>query len=70
MSAPKTNDQMMKDLRQLLSRMADSVNAAGAHYQIWFTLRGEGKALSEYHQDMSDYRYVDFFMQAMPVTTN
>lgn len=61
MSVSKTNEQMMKELRELLSRMADSVNAARAHYQIWFTLRGEGKALPEYHQDMSDFRYVDFF---------
>lgn len=55
------SEQKMNDVRELLSRMADSVNAARAHYQIWFTLRGGGKALPEYHQDMNDYRYVDFF---------
>lgn len=41
--------------------MADSANAANAHYQIWFTLRGEGKALPKFHKDMNDFRYVDFF---------
>lgn len=51
----------MGDIRTLLTRMADSANAARAHYQIWFTLRGKGKALPEYYQDMNDYRYVDFF---------
>lgn len=51
----------MDDLRTLLTRMADSANAARAHFQIWFTLRGVGKALPEYYQDMNDYRYVDFF---------
>ncbi|OLL32693.1 hypothetical protein BTH42_05575 [Burkholderia sp. SRS-W-2-2016] len=61
MSASSTEEQKMKELRELLSRIADSVNAARAHYQIWFMLRGEGKALPEYYQDMNDHRYVDFF---------
>jgi hypothetical protein len=51
----------MDELRKLLERIADSINAAQAHYQIWFTLRGQGKALPEYYDDMDDYRYVDFF---------
>ena len=51
----------MDEIRKLLKRIADSVNAAQAHYQIWFTLRGKGKALPEYYDDMDDYRYVDFF---------
>lgn len=51
----------MDELKELLKRIADSVNAAQAHYQIWFTLRGQGKALPEYYNDMGDYRYVDFF---------
>ncbi|MGF6575180.1 hypothetical protein ABH945_007309 [Paraburkholderia sp. GAS333] len=61
MSASKKEDRKMTELRELLCRMGDSVNAARAHYQIWFTLRGEGKALHEYYPDMGDYRYVDFF---------
>ena len=61
MDASKIGEQEMNEVRELLSRMADSVNSARAHYQIWFTLRGEGKALPEYYQDMNDYRYVDFF---------
>jgi len=51
----------MDGIRKLLKRIADSVNAAQAHYQIWFTLRGQGKALPEYYDDMDDFRYVDFF---------
>lgn len=51
----------MENIKTLLTRMADSANAARAHYQIWFTLRGQGKALPEYYKDMNDYRYVDFF---------
>lgn len=51
----------MEEIRALLKRMSDSANAAQAHYQIWFTLRGHGKALPEYYDDMTDFRYVDFF---------
>lgn len=51
----------MTDLQKLLRRIADSLNAAQAHYQIWFTLRGHGKALPDYYDEMNDYRYVDFF---------
>jgi hypothetical protein len=42
----------------------DSVNAAMAHYQIWFTLCGKGKAIEQYLNDMNDYSYVDFFHAA------
>lgn len=51
----------MSDLENLVRRIADSANAAQAHYQIWFTLRGEGKALPRFYDDMNDSRYVDFF---------
>jgi hypothetical protein len=51
----------MEEIRILLRRLADTASAAQAHYQIWFTLRGDGKALPTYYQDMNDYRYVDFF---------
>lgn len=51
----------MDDLKHLLRRVADSVTAANSHYEIWFTLRGQGKALPDYHKDMNDHRYVDFF---------
>jgi hypothetical protein len=51
----------VNELRDLLNRIADSANAAQAHYQIWFTLRGNGKALPSYYNDMNDHRYVDFF---------
>ena len=51
----------MKEVENLLARIIDSANAAQAHYQIWFTLRGHGKALPDYYNDMNDYRYVDFF---------
>jgi hypothetical protein len=52
---------VMEELKTLLIRMSDSANAAQAYYQIWFTLRGQGKAIPEYYDDMNDYRYVDFF---------
>lgn len=51
----------MEEISALLRRLADTANAAQAHYQIWFTLRGHGKALPAYYQDMNDFRYVDFF---------
>lgn len=51
----------MDNTQHLLQRVADSVAAANAHYEIWFTLRGQGKALPDYHKDMNDHRYVDFF---------
>jgi hypothetical protein len=51
----------MENLKALLKRVSDSANAAQAHYQIWFALRGEGKALPSYYDVMNDYRYVDFF---------
>lgn len=51
----------MDDFRHLLDRVGDSVVAAQANYQIWYTLRVQGQALPEYYDDMNDYRYVDFF---------
>ncbi len=51
----------MNDLEHLLRRISDSIESGTAFYQIWFTLRGKGKALPEYYDDMDDYRYVDFF---------
>ena len=48
----------------MLRRVADSANAAQAHYQIWFTLRGAGQALPEYYQEMNNGSYVDFFHAA------
>lgn len=58
----------MDELKHLLRRVADSVNAAYAHYEIWFTLRGQGKALPDYYDDMNDHRYVDFFHAINPGT--
>lgn len=51
----------MNQINVSLDRIADSLNAASAAYQIWFTLRGTGKALPDFLDDMNDYRYVDFF---------
>jgi hypothetical protein len=51
----------MDELEHILGRVSDSIAAAQAYYQIWFTLRGENKALPDYYKDMNDYRYVDFF---------
>jgi len=52
---------MNQELNECFDNVKDSVNAALGHYQIWFTLRGKGKAIDEYYDDMNDYRYVDFF---------
>ena len=41
--------------------LKDSVNGANGHYQVWFTLRGKGKALDKYYHDMNESAYVDFF---------
>lgn len=51
----------MSGLENLVRRITDSANAAQAHYQIWFTLRGKGKALPRFYDDVNDSRYVDFF---------
>ena len=58
----------MNDLEHLLRRISDSIESGTAFYQIWFTLRGEGKALPEYLDDMNDTRYVDFFHAINPGT--
>lgn len=55
---------MNNDLAQCFKDVIDSQNSALAYYQIWFTLRGEGKAIDKYLSDMNDYRYVDFFHAA------
>ena len=52
---------MEKELRKCFNNVRDSVNAALAHHQIWFTLRGDGNAIDEYLDDMNDVRYADFF---------
>lgn len=56
----------MSEIKILLSRLADSARAAQAHYQVWFTLTRKGKALPEYHKDINDLRYVDFFHATNP----
>ena len=58
----------MNELEHLLRRISDSIEAGTAFYQIWFTLRGEGKALLEYLNDMNDSKYVDFFLAISPGT--
>ena len=55
---------MCNELTECFKHVRDSLNSALAHYQIWFTLRGEGKAIEDYLNDMNDYRYVDFFHAA------
>jgi hypothetical protein len=55
---------MNQELNECFDNVKDSVNAALGHYQIWFALRGKGKAIDEYYDDMNDYRYVDFFRAA------
>lgn len=51
-------------MKEYFEEVRDSVNACMGHYQVWFTLRGDGKAIDEYLNDMNDYRYVDFFFAA------
>lgn len=58
----------MNDLEHLLRRISDSIEAGTAFYQIWFTLRGKGKALPDFFNDMNDDRYVDFFCAINPGT--
>jgi len=55
---------MNEELVECFKHVRNSQNSALAHYQIWFTLRGKGKAIEEYIDDMNDYRYVDFFHAA------
>lgn len=55
---------MNAKLTECFKDVRNSQNSALAHYQIWFTLRGKGKAIEEYIDDMNDYRYVDFFQAA------
>ena len=52
---------MNEELVECFNGVRDSQNSALAHYQIWFTLRGKGKAIDEYIDEMNDVRYVDFF---------
>jgi len=55
---------MNNEIHECFTHVKDSQNAALAHYQIWFTLRGNGKAIDTHLNDMNDYRYVDFFHAA------
>ena len=55
---------MDKELTECFKHVRDSLNSAMAHYQIWFTLRGVGKAIESHLDDMNDLRYVDFFHAA------
>ena len=55
---------MNEELTKCFTHVRDSQNSALAHYQIWFTLRGKGKAIDKYLDDMNDCRYVDFFHAA------
>ncbi len=55
---------MNKELTNCFKNVKDSANAALAHYQIWFALRGHGKALKNHYDDMNDYRYSEFFSAA------
>ena len=52
------------ELLECFENVKDSINAALAHYQIWFTLRGRGKAIDSHLGVMNDHRYVDFFKAA------
>lgn len=52
---------MSNELRNCFDKVVASHTAATVHYQIWFALRGEGKALKKYYDEMNDSRYVDFF---------
>ena len=51
-------------LIECFKHVVNSLNSAMAHYQIWFTLRGDGKAIKTHLDDMNDFRYVDFFQAA------
>ncbi len=55
---------MSQELRDAFEAVKDSVNASMSHYQIWFTLRGKGKAIEEYLNNMNDHRFADFFFAA------
>lgn len=55
---------MDKELEECFRDVRNSANAAMAYYQIWFTLRGEGKAIDTYLDVMNDTSYFDFFHAA------
>ncbi len=57
-------DDPVSELEQCFERVRDSANAALAHYQIWFALRGKGNAIDTHYDVMNDYRYVDYFHAA------
>lgn len=51
----------MRDLKELVDRVAQSAHAGNAHFNIWFTLCGADKALPKHYEDMNDPRYREFF---------
>lgn len=53
---------MTEELKECFNSVRDSSVAAIAHYQIWYTLRSEEKAIKYHFDDMDDYRYADFFL--------
>lgn len=50
-----------QELKDCFKKVVSSYTGALSSYQIWFTLRGEGKALDTNFEDMNDHSYVDFF---------
>lgn len=56
--------KMDKELTECFKHVRNCLNSAMAHYQIWFSLRGDGKAIETHLNDMNDSRYVDFFHAA------
>lgn len=50
-----------QELKECFDKVVNSYTGAVAAYQIWFTLRGAGKAIDTYLDDMNDYNHVDFF---------
>lgn len=48
-------------MEYLLKQISDTLNAAQAHYQIWFTLRGEKGVLPKYKDKINDPIFMDFF---------
>jgi len=55
------NSELSEELAHAFKAVRNSVVASLGHYQIWFTLRGEGKAWESHLDDMNDHRVVDFF---------
>lgn len=47
--------------RELIQRLAETMNSAQASYEVWYTLAAKDKGYEDYSTVLQDYKFRDFF---------